>query len=96
MNINELPSSIKERLDYLFTIKKRYFYQELLALVEDLAEKVGAIDQVFMKTTRTIYERASKPIYNYYKKVFPSYIANFNEVANSNGNWYDAKFYIKK
>ncbi len=96
INRVHLPSSVKERLNYLFKIKKKYFYEELVSWFQDIVGSLKEFDELLMKNTRIIYEKLSKTNYPFFSKTFSSYKNNIVEDKNSKGQFYDVKFYISK
>ena len=92
----KLPHSVKERLQHLFNIKKRYFYEELQIWLSDLASSNKEIDEILMKNSRIIYERLSKNNYKAFVTNFSIFIKNIIEDTSSNGNYYEIKFYVNK
>jgi len=91
-----LPSNVKERLNALFKIKKRFFYEEIVSWLKDLVGSSKEIDEILLKNTRVISEKISKNNYNTFCNTFNLYLKNITEDKNSKGQFYDVKFYVSK
>ena len=91
-----MPSNVKDRLNALFKLKKRYFYEEITFWLKDLVSSTKEIDDILLKNTRAIFEKLSKNNYNTFSSTFHLYQKNIQEDKNSKGQFYDVKFYISK
>ena len=60
MKPREFPSEIKERIKYLFNIKKRYFYEEITFWLKDLAKSGKEMDNLLLKHARVYQEKISR------------------------------------
>jgi hypothetical protein len=92
----DLPSDLKSRLQYLFNIKKRFFYEELIMWVKDLFNNSKEMDEALLKNTKIIQEKLSKACYEGFSAKYRAYLHNIVQDKNSNANIYYARYYVSK
>ena len=60
LDINTLPNEEKNRLDYLLSIKKYYFIDELQSYMQNIYTEKNLINQFILKNTKQITELVHK------------------------------------
>jgi len=82
-----------ERLEDLFTQRKKFFYEELVMWLLPTTLEKTKISEIILKDTRMIYEKISKNNLAFFRRIYPEYINNIIEDKN---NYLTIKYFVNK
>ena len=95
MNKHKLSFDFTQRMEDLFTQRKKFFIEELIQWLSPTLLDKAKISEQILKNTRVIYEKVSRSNLAFFKKTYPEYIANISE-DKSNSGYSMIKYYVNK